>query len=73
VSARKFAIPNDGNTIDRETCAVLSRPELARLADLIASTLAPHGERSHGFLVYAVDEKGNEVVKVAISAARNEP
>jgi hypothetical protein len=73
VSARNFTIPNNGNTIDDETCAVLSRPELARLADLIASKLAPHGEHSQGFMVYAVDEHGSEVVKVAIAAPRNKP
>jgi hypothetical protein len=73
LSARNFAIPNNGNTIDDETCAVLPRPELARLADFIASKLAPHGEHSRGFMVYAVDEYGSEVVKIAIAAPRNKP
>ena len=73
MSARNFIIPNNGNTIDDETCAVLSRPELARLADLIASKLASKGGHSQGFMVYAVDEYGSEVVKVAIAAPRNEP
>jgi hypothetical protein len=39
--------------------------------DLIASKLTPHGEHSRGFMVYAVDENGSEVVKVAVAAARN--
>jgi hypothetical protein len=73
VSARNFAIPNNGNTTDDETCAVLSRAELERLADFIACKLVLHGEHSQGFMVHAVDEYGSEVVKVAIAAPRNEP
>jgi hypothetical protein len=68
VSARNLAVSNDSCTIDDETCAVLSRPELERLADLLAYKLAPRGEHSQGFMVYAVDEHGSDVVKIVIAS-----
>ncbi len=73
MNVRNVPVANNGDTIDDEAYAVMSRPEVARLADFIASKLAPDGEHSQGFMVYAVDETGSEVVRVAVAVGQNKP
>jgi hypothetical protein len=64
VSARNFfPVARNGD----QACSVLSRPEVARLADFIASELAQDEKHSQRFMVYAVDKHGSEVIKLMVA------
>jgi hypothetical protein len=65
-----FHVLDGSSAFQDEAGTVLSGPEVARLqAAVIAAELAQAGVDYQGFVVYAVDEQGNEITRVPVVVA----
>ena len=65
-----FHVLDGASTYKDEAGTVLSAPEVARLqARVIAAELALDGDTYRGFVVCAVDERGNEMARVPVVVA----
>jgi hypothetical protein len=64
-----FHVLDGRGTLKDEAGTVLSSPEVARLrAAVIAAELAQDGDHYHGFVVCAIDERGNEIARVPVAS-----
>ena len=55
------------------TGSILSSPKAARVqAATIASELAQDGDNYQGFVVVAIDERGNEIARASVIAAKED-